>query len=144
MNPETNGGRWIVTGCLLAAVAVGSGAIGAHLLEGWLTQKFPEDFARRQELWETASRYLMYHSLGLILVGLSPLTSNRRRDIVGYVMLTGVFLFSGCLYGYVLTNVKPLVHIVPLGGFSMIISWLLFASLSYSPISNTVGNENGA
>lgn len=129
---ETQSRRWLVCGCLLAAISVGCGAIGAHLLKDWLGTNFPDDYARRQELWETASRYLMYHAIGLIFIGIAPSLSPVRRNLVGCVMLFGVLLFSGCLYAYTLTNIKPLVHIVPLGGFSMIIGWLMFAWFSYA------------
>jgi len=105
------------------------------MLEKWVAKNF-EDPERRLELWETASRYLMYHALGLLAVGLANFSSRRKRNIVGAVMLLGVGLFSGCLYAYVLTDVKPLVHVVPLGGLSMIVSWLLFAIFSLSKQAN--------
>ena len=123
--------QWVAAGCMLAAISVGFGAIGAHLLEKWATENF-DDPERRMELWETASRYLMYHAFGLLAVGLSSFDSNFRRDLVGTVMLLGVILFSGCLYVYVLTNVKPLVHVVPLGGMSMIVAWLMFGWFAFT------------
>ena len=122
---------WVAAGCMLAAIGVAFGAIGAHLLEKWVTENFA-DPERRLELWGTASRYLMYHALGLLAVGLASFDSNFRRDLVGTVMLLGVILFSGSLYGYVLTNVKPLVHIVPLGGLSMIAAWLMFGWFAFT------------
>ena len=130
---------WIVIGSLLAAISVGFGAIGAHMLEKWVADNF-DDPERRLELWETASRYLMYHALGLLAVGLASFGNNFRRNVVGAVMLLGVTLFSGCLFAYVLTNVKPLVHIVPLGGLSMIIAWLLFGWFAFA----SRGHQDGA
>lgn len=137
-NTKSKSQLWIGVGCLLAAISVGFGAIGAHMLEKWLLENF-EDAARRQEIWETASRYLMYHALGLIAVGLVNFSGRFKRNLVGIVMLIGVILFCGCLYGYVLTNVKVLVHIVPLGGLSLIVSWLMFAAFTIS-----FKNEGGA
>ncbi|QEG22828.1 hypothetical protein MFFC18_27130 [Mariniblastus fucicola] len=125
-------------GCLLAAISVACGAIGAHLLENWLAENF-EDAIRRQELWETASRYLMYHALGLLAVGLAGSISSFRRNVIGATMLLGVILFSGCLYAYVLTDVKPLVHVVPLGGMSMIVSWVMFAWFMFFSQTNDAG-----
>jgi uncharacterized membrane protein YgdD (TMEM256/DUF423 family) len=124
---EMKGSRWIVIGCLLAAIAVGFGAIGAHLLEKSLTEK-------QLEQWETAAKYQMYHAIGLMLVGMTTSLSRSRKKLVGCVMLTGVILFSGSLYAYVLSDIKPLVALVPFGGFSMIISWLMFAWFGYSSI----------
>lgn len=129
---------WLVVGSLLAAIAVGFGAIGAHLLEKWVAENF-DDPDRRLELWETASKYVMYHALGLLAVGLAGFGSNFRRNLVGAVMLIGVILFSGCLYAYVLTDVKPLVHVVPLGGLSMIVAWLMFAFFAMTSSSNDDG-----
>jgi len=133
LNQATNSQSrlWISVGGLLAALSVGFGAIGAHMLEKWVAESF-DDPQRRLELWETASRYLMYHALGLLAVGLVSFGSSRKRNLVGAVMLLGVVLFSGCLYAYVLTNVKPLVHVVPLGGLSMIVSWLMFAGFAFT------------
>lgn len=125
MKYETNGKAWIVSGCLLAAVAVGFGAIGSHLLKETLDV---DGLAR----WETASKYHMYHALGLIAVGMATTLNAGRRKIVGCVMFVGVLLFSGSLYAYALTEFKPLVAVVPFGGFSMIISWILFAWFSFS------------
>jgi uncharacterized membrane protein YgdD (TMEM256/DUF423 family) len=69
----------------------------------------------------------MYHALGLIALGLSSFLSPRSRNVVGLMMLIGVTLFSGCLFAYAITNIKPLVHIVPLGGMTLIASWTVFA-----------------
>jgi uncharacterized membrane protein YgdD (TMEM256/DUF423 family) len=134
-NPETKGSRWLVIGCLLAAVAVGFGAIGAHLLEKSFTEK-------QLGQWETAATYQMYHAIGLMLVSMTTSLGKSRKNLVGIVMLAGVILFSGGLYAYVLTDIKPLVAIVPLGGFSMIISWLMFAWFGYGAISSD-NHEHG-
>lgn len=115
----------IVAGCLLAAIGVAFGAIGAHFLEKWLANNF-EDNLRREDIWDAGVRYQMYCAFGLIAIGLASGLFGAKGKLAGVFMFAGALLFSGCLYGYVLTNVKPLVHIVPLGGFSMIIAWVLF------------------
>ena len=109
---------WIVAGCVLAAIGVSFGAIGAHLLEKLLTPK-------QQELWDTGVQYQMYMAFGLLVLGLCG--EVPRSKLVGILMLAGALLFSGCLYAYALTDVKPLVHIVPIGGFAMIAAWLILA-----------------
>jgi uncharacterized membrane protein YgdD (TMEM256/DUF423 family) len=133
---------WVVVGSLAAAIAVGCGALGAHFLEGWLEEHFQDDAARRLELWETASRYLMYHALGLLAVGLYPWVKARRQKIVGVMMLFGMSLFSGCLFAYVFTNVKTLVHVVPLGGMTMILSWVMFAFFALVPAPHRDGAKS--
>lgn len=129
-----NSMAWIALGCLLAAIGVALGAIGAHLLKQTLAEK-------QLVLWETGVRYQMYSAFGIIAAGLCNL-SRRRRNIVNMVMLAGVLLFSGCLYAYAFTDVKTFVHIVPLGGFSMIASWLLFAWFAWFPFASDK-DQNG-
>ena len=137
MKSETKGKVWIVAGCLLAALAVGLGAIGSHLLKDLLSE------TAGQARWETAARYHSYHALGLILVGMATNLSAARRRIVGSVMLVGIVLFSGSLYAYALTEFKPFVAIVPFGGFSMIIGWIMFAWFRFSGESN-LHNSDGS
>ncbi len=122
------GERWIIAGCGMAAFAVALGALGAHALESHLPDKFPDDFAKRLGHWETAVRYQMYHAIGLILIGLTPVIRSKFRNVAGALMLAGTVLFSGCLYSWVLLDIKPLVHIVPIGGVCLILSWLAFAT----------------
>jgi uncharacterized membrane protein YgdD (TMEM256/DUF423 family) len=110
---------WIAAGCLIASLGIALGAIGAHLLKKTLSSD-------QLTLWETGVRYQMYASFGMIAAGLATL-SPRRRNIVNFTMLAGIILFSGCLYAYAFSGVKTFVHIVPLGGFSMIAAWLWLA-----------------
>ena len=55
--------NWIALGAIGCAVAVAAGAFGAHGLRARLD-------ADALALWETAARYLMYGSLGLVVIGL--------------------------------------------------------------------------
>ena len=83
---------FVVLGGLLAALAVGLGAIGAHALKSQLT---PEQLAT----YHTAVQYQMYHAIGLVLVGLLGLNHRSRWfDGAGWAMLIGIVLFSGLLY----------------------------------------------
>ena len=41
--------------------------------------------------------------------------------------VVGILLFSGCLYGYVLSGLRPLAMIVPVGGLSFIAGWCALA-----------------
>jgi len=112
---------FIALGGLLAALAVGLGAIGAHALKGHLTPPQLETF-------HTAVHYQMIHAVGLVLVGLLILHSpSRLFDFAGWAMLLGILLFSGCLYAWLATGIRLLVHIVPVGGTAFIVGWLLLA-----------------
>ena len=68
---------FVFLGGLLAALAVGLGAIGAHALK---TQLTPEQL----ETFQTAVHYQMFHAIGLILVGLlSHYQRSRLFDVAG-------------------------------------------------------------
>ena len=83
---------------------------------------------RRLENWNTGARYQMYHALGLIFVGLLYVSGNRTLCKFAAILFSiGIVLFSGMLYVLVLTNIKILGAIVPLGGLSFILGWLCFA-----------------
>jgi uncharacterized membrane protein YgdD (TMEM256/DUF423 family) len=112
---------FIFLGGILAAFAVGLGAIGAHALKSLLT---PEQL----ETFRTAVHYQMIHALGLILVGILNLHNpSRWFDASGWVMLVGTVLFSGFLYAWLATGRRFFVHPVPVGGTLLIIGWLLLA-----------------
>ncbi len=109
------------------ALAVALGAWGAHGLEGHLSDM--PDIPKRLANWDTAVRYQMFHSLALLVVGTWIGGIDRRLFLNGANLLfvAGMLLFSGGLYGWVLTDVKWLVHIVPLGGVLLIAGWIALA-----------------
>ena len=112
---------FVFLGGLLAALAVGLGAIGAHALK---TQLTPD----KLETFHTAVHYQMIHAIGLILVGLLSLHQRSRLfDIAGWAMLIGIILFSGFLFAWLLTGRKFFVYPVPIGGVAFIIGWLTLA-----------------
>jgi uncharacterized membrane protein YgdD (TMEM256/DUF423 family) len=112
---------FIILGSLLAALAVGLGALGAHALKSQLS-------AEQLATYHTAVQYQMYHAIGLILVGLLGLYHRSRWfDAAGWSMLIGIILFSGLLYAWVATGQRFFVHLVPVGGVAFIIGWVLMA-----------------
>ncbi len=114
---------FIVIGAVLAALAVAAGAFGAHGLKTLVEQnKFS---ARDLETFHTAVQYQMIHALGLILIGLLAATRpSAMLAAAGWMMLAGIFLFSGFLYAYVATGNKLFAMIVPVGGVSFILAWV--------------------
>ena len=123
--------NWVFLGAILAAVAVGLGAFGAHGLDGILAERHngdPELLARRIDNWETAALYQMHHSVGLILVGLVAFVRpGKWLTIAGWCFLIGILVFSGMLYALVLTEVRVLGAIVPIGGVAYLLGWLALA-----------------
>ena len=125
-----NSSRWIVVAALLGASGVLLGATGAHLLRARLenTGVGAEEIAEQTEVFDTGVRYQMYHALALCGIGLMARAGNRQSlNVAGTAMVFGVAAFSGCLYAYVLTGIRPLVHVVPLGGVAFIVGWLALA-----------------
>ena len=89
-----------------------------------------DELVRRSANHETAVRYQMWHALAIVLVGV--LLANRPNawfQAAGWAFLIGVLIFSGMLYGLVLTgaNFRWLGAVVPIGGLSLIFGWVLLA-----------------
>jgi uncharacterized membrane protein YgdD (TMEM256/DUF423 family) len=107
-----------------AALAVIAGAFGAHALAGRLDP-------HALSLWETAARYLMYGSLGSILIGLARPRgtegSQRLYGAAGLALTLGTALFSSTVFALALGAPRILGAITPLGGLGMIAGFLLFA-----------------
>jgi uncharacterized membrane protein YgdD (TMEM256/DUF423 family) len=124
LSKAASGRGWIVAGALLACLAVILGSIGAHGLEKMIGGM--NEVPKRIENWNTGVRYQMYHALALVLIGVISNTqfAGRLLSLAGWLMLVGVLLFSGCLYGWVFFDNRTLVMIVPLGGLAWIIGWL--------------------
>jgi uncharacterized membrane protein YgdD (TMEM256/DUF423 family) len=109
-------------GCFFAALGVAAGAFGAHGLKSILA---PDMLA----VYETAVRYQMYHSFGLIIVGTLAKKENTtaRARLAGWCFIVGIFLFSGSLYALTLTDIRWFGAITPLGGIAFIAGWLFLA-----------------
>jgi uncharacterized membrane protein YgdD (TMEM256/DUF423 family) len=124
------GKGWMVLGAVLGGLAVVLGAFGAHAVPGWLrSQELSEaDVVRRLANWETAARYHMYHALAIMLVGwLGWQGRAASASWAGWAFLVGTLIFSGMLYALVLSGVKVLGAIVPIGGVLLIVGWALLA-----------------
>lgn len=109
---------FIILGALNAMMAVGTGAFGAHGLEGKLSDKY-------MSIWEKATTYQMYHGLGLLVIGLISGTTSINVNWDGWLLFFGIVFFSGSLYFLALTQVRILGAITPIGGVLFIIGWLV-------------------
>ena len=116
-------------GAWLAGLAVILGAFGAHLIKdrlpGWYG---PGRASEMLANWETGTRYQMYAALAIVAVGLwAGQRAGRRPTWPALAQTAGIVLFSGSLCAYVLTGDKRFAMVVPVGGFAMIVGWLIFA-----------------
>ena len=108
---------------LSMAVGVACGAFGAHGLRDVVP---PNDLL----IWEKAVFYQLIHGIATIAVLITPITllAPKRATLVASLFLVGTLIFSGSLYALVLTNIRWLGAITPLGGSSYIAAWCLLAS----------------
>jgi uncharacterized membrane protein YgdD (TMEM256/DUF423 family) len=108
----------IVLGSLNALLAVGLGAFGAHGLKSNVT-------AAMLEVYRTGVEYHFYHALGLLLIGAlgRGAPESAWLQAAGALMLAGIVLFSGSLYGLSLTGVRWLGIVTPVGGVAFLASW---------------------
>jgi len=109
--------RLASTASFLAFVAVLLGAFGAHALRDRIT---PADLA----IWQTGVHYHLAHAVAVLFVALA---AERFPAVTraGWLFIAGIAIFSGSLYLLVLTQVRVLGAITPLGGLSFMGGWLL-------------------
>ena len=116
---------WIAVGALGCAAAIAAGAFGAHGLRARLD-------AEALALWETAARYLMYGSLGLLAIGLYERFSTAGgAGWAAPILAVGVMIFSLTVGALALGGPRWLGAVTPLGGLLMIVGFVLFAWSSW-------------
>ena len=110
---------FLTWGAIAGGLAVALGAFASHGLRGQL----PE---RSLEIFETGTRYQMYHALALLIVAmfLSQLPeSNLWLNLSGIAFIVGMLIFSGSLYLLALLGIKWLGAMPPIGGAALISGW---------------------
>ena len=112
---------------LLSAVAVLTGAFGAHGL-----QKITTD-ASVIEPYKTAVQYLLWHGLALLVLwATADRFTARRFKLICLFFVGGIFLFCGSLFLVTLFKIKQLtapwlVYLTPIGGLFFVAGWVLLA-----------------
>lgn len=116
--------KYILSGGILALIAVILGALASHALKSRLDTDGLSSF-------RTAVRFQFYHALALLALAavLDFLKSNYHKWIL-YAMLSGTILFSFSIYGLILlplAGIKAhwLGPVTPLGGFLLIAAWTM-------------------
>lgn len=115
---------YLVIGIVLAGLAVGLGAFGAHGLKKVVSL---EDVTT----YQAGVQYQMYHALALIFVGvLSDRIYNGYVTYAGILFTAGVVFFSGSLYLIVSLHAmnkaipKVIGVLTPIGGLMFIAAWI--------------------
>lgn len=114
----------LIMGGVYGALAVIFGAFGAHGLKKYLDTEQLKSF-------ETGVKYQMYHALLLILTGVIFPFNGFSQNLMGWFLITGIFLFSFSIYGLVISSAKDLKMtflgpVTPLGGLLLVMGWILF------------------
>ena len=119
---------YIIIASLFAALAILFGAFGSHALKERLS-------AQSLEVYDIATRYLMFHALGIFLIALLGFQLPKESlEIPVIMMIVGTSIFSGSLYLIAMLDFKKLGMVTPIGGFLLIVSWLLLAYNTYKTL----------
>ena len=108
---------------ILAAVAALMGAAGVALAAAGVHEN-------GGELAERAALFLLLHAaaaLGIAAHARIAMGSSRALVIVGFVMEAGAILFSAELAVHVFSGERIFPFAAPLGGTTMILSWVALA-----------------
>ena len=109
---------WIIKlGIIFSILSIAIGAFGAHALANMIADKI--------EVFKTAVQYQIFHALGLILIGIISKIFSVDLNIVAYLIISGIILFSGSLYMISIYKLSYLGMITPIGGTLFIIGWSL-------------------
>jgi uncharacterized membrane protein YgdD (TMEM256/DUF423 family) len=136
--------NWLITALILAALAVGFGAFGAHGLKKLVAPPQLDTF-------KTGVLYHFMHALGLALaVVISQFVDNRfvRASFRNFAL--GILCFSGSLYWFTFLEATgregiPIIGLVtPLGGVFFITGWLWLAWGVYKHQPSAVSSEPSA
>lgn len=113
---------FLAIGAIAMLAAVGLGAFGAHALKTRIA-------AELLAVYHTGVEYHFYHALGLLAVGVAALRMPESECLraSGWLMISGILLFSGSLYALALTGIRALGAITPFGGVAFLLAWALFA-----------------
>lgn len=111
----------LIAGAVLGTLAVILGAFGAHGLKNLVDPESVKTF-------ETGVKYQMYHALLLLFVGGNTFISNSTKITIMYLVIAGIILFSGSIYGLSTNSLtsfdfRKIGFITPIGGALLIASW---------------------
>ena len=112
---------FFTTGAIMAFLAVGLGAFGAHALKNRLTPDM-------LDIFEVGVRYQMYHALALLAVAwASSRWPESNLNAAGWAFIIGIVIFSGSLYILSIFGIRWLGAITPIGGLAFLIGWAILA-----------------
>ncbi len=125
--------NWISIGAIFSGLSVMLGAMGAHGLKNVFTEK-------KLSAFHTATEYMGYHGLALILVGIVCLQlgedGTKALRKVGILLTAGICMFSGSIYILTFDGPRLFGPITPLGGLCFMSGWFIFAGVIQNHFKN--------
>lgn len=116
----------LITASILGILGVAIGAFRAHALRPLLEQ------SSRLDTFETGVKYHFYHTIVLLVIGVSM---HKLNDVLvvysAYSLIAGIVLFSGSLYLLSAFNMVKLGIVTPIGGLFFILGWILLGIGSF-------------
>ncbi len=114
--------KFLVTGTVFGLLAVVLGAFAAHGLKTAISAESLDSF-------ETGVRFQMYHAFLLLITGLLVERVNNNFNVVFYMVLFGIILFSGSIYLLATNELTSfdftvIALVTPVGGGILILSWV--------------------
>ena len=114
--------KFLCLGALSCFLAVVAGALGSHGLKEMIMR------LNGTTNFSTATDYMFYHGLALILVALlADRYPHMVFQFVGWLFVAGSVLFQGNLFMISLTGASSLSFLTPVGGICLMAAWLLLA-----------------
>lgn len=113
---------YLFLAALNGLLVVAFGAFGSHGLKSKLSEA-------SLSIWQTAVQYHFYHTLVLLAIAILLQRSSVSAwlSMSGGLLLVGLLMFCGSLYGLALGGPRWLGPITPLGGLSFMAAWLCLA-----------------
>ena len=113
----------LIAASIFGLISVVLGAFAAHGLEKVIGHNDIETF-------QVGVRYQMYHAIILLFVGSTTFITQKAKRIVFYLLVVGILLFSGSIYGLATNQLtsfdfKSIAFITPIGGLLLIVSWVV-------------------
>lgn len=112
----------ILIATVLGAIAIVLGAFGAHGLKQHIS-------AESIAVFETGVKYQMYHALFLLFLGTTSLVTEKTKNTILILVVSGVVFFSGSIYFLACNSMfsfdfKKIGIITPIGGLLLIGAWI--------------------
>lgn len=126
MNPSHK--KQFILAFSILFLAVLFGAFGAHGLSSRLSLNL-------MTTYQTGITYQFYHGFALVIIlSLKLLLPNLKIKNTINLFFLGIILFSFNCYLYAITSQKVFAMIVPFGGLSFLLGWLLLI-INFSKVS---------